>query len=140
MNAKFDEQALRRPEFTEGYRVTLGDGQEWTFPKPTLRFFPRKAADGSIGMGGGFGHDAEYQALRDELIETDDENGYDLMRIQVSIAALLLLKNYDLTNDHLSMLLPLVPGDDANEEMWSNLMPVMMASPPKPLADGSAVA
>ncbi len=46
-----DEKALRKPGFSEGYRVTLADSQEWTLPKPKIRFKP-KVVDGKVEVGG----------------------------------------------------------------------------------------
>ena len=133
---KLDEKALRRPGFTEGHRVMLADGQEWTFPRPMVRFFPAKAAE-KVVMGAEYGHDAEYETLRDELIEVDATDVYNATRLQVQIAGLLLLANYDLDNKQLRALLPLIPDDDANDAMWGDLIPVIMANPPKPSPVGS---
>lgn len=132
-----DEKALRRESFTEGHKVTLADGQEWTFPKPILRFFPARTEDGRTIMGAEHGYDQAYEGLRDELIEVASVDVYNSTRIQVEIAGLLLLRNYDLSNKHLRTLLPLIPDDDANDEMWANLVPVIMANPPKPTPVGS---
>jgi hypothetical protein len=46
-STRLDEQALRRPEFTEGVAITLSDGQAWTFPVPAFGdFYPRRGPDG----------------------------------------------------------------------------------------------
>ena len=36
-----DEKSLRKPGFSEGHQVILADGQEWTLPKPRIRFKPQ---------------------------------------------------------------------------------------------------
>lgn len=133
------EADLRSHGFREGYKVKLGDGQEWTFPKPRLRFRAARSSDGNVGLGGGWEHDAEYQRLRDALIDCDSTNTYDLINLQVQIAANLLLRNYDLSDDALGDLLVVDFEDDANTAMWDALAPVIFANPPKASADGSAV-
>ena len=138
--ASLDEVALRKPGFREGYRVKLGDGQEWSFPRPLLHFFPAITDDGDVVLAAQHTHDRRYRELRDELVETDGEDRYNQMRIQVCIAAHLLLANYDLDSRTLRELLPVVEDDAANDEMWGGLIEVILARPPKPSADGSAVA
>ncbi len=128
---QLDEQALRRPGFSEGHRVQLGDGGTWTFPLPILRFFPTIADSGQVAIAAQRGHDDRYQQLRDELIETDKDDHFNLMRIQVELAGTLLLKNYSLESKHLGRLLAVIPNNEANDQMWSDLAPVVLAQEPQ---------
>lgn len=126
-----DEITLRRKGFREGYKVILGDGQEWTFPRPVLRFFPARADDGGIVLAADRTHDRRYQELRDELVETDRDDHYNAMRVQVLIAAHLLASNYDLDTSAFRTLLPVVENDPENDAMWGRLSDVLLANPPK---------
>lgn len=134
---QLDEQSLRRPEFSEGHRVRLGDGGTWVFPLPILRFFPTIGSNGQVAIAAQRGHDDRYQQLRDELIETDKDDHYNLMRIQVELAGTLLLKNYSLEGKHLARLLPVIPDNPDNDQMWSDLAPVVLAQEPQSFPDGS---
>jgi len=131
---------MRREGFREGYRVRLGDGQEWSFPRPLLHFFPAITDGGEVVLAAQHTHDRRYRELRDELVEVPEEDRYNQMRIQVCIAAHLLMMNYDLDSKALRELLPVVEDDAGNDAMWGDLVGVILASPPKPSADGSAVA
>jgi hypothetical protein len=134
-----NEQELRRAEFSDGTRIRLGDGQEWTFPKPWLRIFPRRGNDGKIGLGGGSGWGAEYTELLDAYSETGDEDYIERLTLQVRMACMLLCKNYDLTDRQLESLLPWEPSDEANSAMWRDeIGPLILGLAPKPSADGSA--
>jgi hypothetical protein len=135
-----NERELRRPEFSEGHKAVLADGQEWTFPRPVLRFRPVRDKDAKFGMGGDWGHDLEYRRLRDALVDCDQEQTFEMMSLQLQIAANLLLRNYALSDDQLGTLVYFDFDDPANATMWEGLTEVIFASPPKPLADGSAVA
>src|SRR5438046_562568 len=69
-----DEHSMRRAEFTEGPRIELGDGQEWTFPRPWLRLYPVRALGGGLTVGGGFGYGADHDDLVDRLIDCDSND------------------------------------------------------------------
>jgi hypothetical protein len=138
-----DEKALRKPDFSEGPKVALGDGQEWTFPRPWLRFYPVRDGDGAIGLGGGWSYGADYEDKLDDLVDLGDDpdKEYERMSIMVGLAASLLLRNYALTDRELRRLLPLDMSAEANAEMWSETGKVLGgSSAPKPTADGSATA
>ncbi len=134
------EQELRRPEFSEGHKAALADGQEWTFPRPVLRFRPARGQDGKLGMGGDWGHDLEYRRLRDALVDVDQENTFEMMSLQIQIAANLILRNYALSDDDLGSLIYFDFADPCNAEMWEGLTDVIFASPPKRSPVGSDVA
>lgn len=132
-----DETALRTPGFTEGYRVQLADGQEWTFPKPRLKFFPARGQDGKIELGGGATFDdEEYRSLMSEYFEVDREDLYAAWSCKVRVACHLLLRNYSLADEALTELLPVEFDDEANMEMWRDLTPLLRGMPPKHLTDG----
>ena len=50
--------ALRRPGFSDGPKVVLGDGQAWAFPRPWLRLYPvasRRRPASRVGGRPGYG-------------------------------------------------------------------------------------
>ncbi len=133
-----DERALRRPEFTAGPEVVLGDGQAWTLPRPTLRLFPVRDADGRIAVGGGPSFGAEYEALMDELAGCEADDATARLTVQFRMAALLLTRNYDLSDRDLRELLVVDAEDPACRERWRAINQAMTGRAPKPSADGSA--
>jgi len=134
-DAKLDEAALRRPEFTEGHRIKLGDGQEWTFPKPRIRFFPVRDKSGGIdvGMKADFGeaHRETLAALMDRTGD-DIEAGVERFRLRLELAVGLLTQNYDLDDAALQTLLAMDFDDPALVEMWTKLGDVLQGRSPKP--------
>ncbi len=133
-----DERALRRSGFREGPRIVLGDGQEWTFPRPWLRLFPVRAADGRLTVGSGPGYGAEYHDLVDQFVDCDPEDVTSRLGLQFQMAACLLERNYELGDGDLRRLLAIDLADPACEARWAQINQVLMARSPKPLADGSA--
>jgi hypothetical protein len=131
-------EAERRKEgFTEGNKVTLADGQEWTFPKPRLRFFPYRGDDGKMGLGGSGTFDQEYRELFTAFTECDKDEPYQYWTLKIQIACHLLLANYELSDTELADLMPVMFDDEPNMEMWGNLSPVCLSTPPKHSTDGS---
>jgi len=133
-----DEASLRRPDFSEGHRVVLGDGQAWTLPRPWLRLYPVRDPNGQITVGGGVGFGTEFEALVDDLTASDPDDLAGRLAIQFRMAALLLTRNYHLTDRDLRELLVVDASDPKCRERWSEINQVLMGKPPKPSADGSA--
>lgn len=133
-----DEASLRRPDFSDGRRVILGDGQAWTLPRPWLRLYPVRGSDGRINVGGGVGFGSEFEELMDDLSASDPDDHAGRLAIQFRMAALLLTQNYRLTDHDLRELLVIDAADPACRERWAEINQVLMGRPPKPSADGSA--
>jgi hypothetical protein len=131
------ELERRKIDFTLGNKVALADGQEWTFPKPRLRFFPYRGTDGKIGLGGTGTFDEEYRTLLSAFVECDRHDPYQVWTVKIQIACHLLTANYCLTDAELAELLPVIFDDQTNMDMWANLSPVVLSQPPKPSTDGS---
>ena len=131
------EAERRKDGFTEGNKVVLADGQEWTFPKPRLRFFPYRGDDGKIGLGAAGTFDQEYRDLFVAFTECDKDDRFQVWTLTVQIACHLLLANYDLSDVELADLMPIVYDDEQNMEMWSALSPILLSTPPKHSTDGS---
>ena len=135
-----DEKLLRRPSFSEGYAIRLCDGQEWTFPKPWLRFVPKRKEDGMFGMAVENSYGPEYSSLVDRYttLEPGPDGDFDRLELRMHMAATLLIQNYDLSDDDLADLLAFEPDHQDNVSMWVNeIMRVLLGLAPKPSADGS---
>jgi hypothetical protein len=129
-----DEVALRRPEFTEGCKVTLWDGQEWTFPKPKIRLYPVLKPDKTIEVGGGATFGPESEKLLEVLLGGADSDEWGRIKARLEMATRLLLSNYELTADDLTTLIVIENTDESNA-IWENLNPVLSGSFPKASSD-----
>jgi hypothetical protein len=127
-----DEHSLRRPTFSEGHAVTLADGQEWTLPKPRIRFKPR-IVEGKVEIGGGPSFGPEFDDKLDILFGVAQAEPAERLRVKFEVAVRLLVANYDLTPDNLAELIVLEPGDPASDERWEQLCDAIMGVAPKPL-------
>ncbi len=138
--SELDERALRTPSFSEGTAVVLADGQAWTFPKPWLRLYPARDEAGAVYMGGGLSYGVEFEDAFDDLVELGDDDDADYQRhtLHLKLAAMLLLRNYALTDRHLRRLLTIDLENPGGPAMWGAINEVINARPPKPSADGSA--
>jgi len=133
-----DERSARKPGFREGPRLVLGDGQEWTLPRPWLRLYPVRGADGQLTVGGGPGYGPDYDELVDQLVDCDPGDTSRRLTLQFRMAACLLERNYQLADRDLKRLLAVDLADPACEERWSRINQVLLGHGPKPSADGSA--
>ncbi|WP_165221935.1 hypothetical protein [Aquisphaera insulae] len=133
-----DERTVRKATFTEGPRVVLGDGQEWTFPRPWLRLYPVRGADGRLAVGGGMGYGADYEELVDRLVECGTDDTSSRLALQFQMAGLLLGRNYELDDRDLRRLLAVDLADPSCEGRWAQINQILLGRPPKPSADGSA--
>lgn len=135
-----DEKALRKPGFVEGVRVTLGDGQEWSFPRPQLRLVPGRAEDGSFELKNRPTFGPHRQADLDAVLIGADGDGDDAffnwLQARTRLVCGLLLDNYDLEDAALETLLPIEFGDDANAAMWGDIHGAIMGRESKPSAVG----
>jgi hypothetical protein len=125
-----DEFRLRKPEFSAGVRVVLADGQEWTFPKPKLRFTP-KVVGGHVEIAGGPSFGPEFDDKLDVLFGVTDADPTERLRIKFELAVRLLAANYNLEPEHFAELIVLEPGDPASER-WERLCDAIMGIAPKP--------
>ena len=127
-----DEKALRKSGFSEGYQVTLADGQAWTVPKPRFRFRPTFGPDGRTEVGGLPTFGAEYDQQIETLYGAGDVEPIESIRVRMDMAARLLRSNYSLTDDDLADLIVLDPGDAESLERWDELGRAVMGLVPKP--------
>ena len=82
-------------------------------------------------------HTPEERAASDhDRRDPDDHAGR--LAIQFRMAALLLLRNYALTDRDLRRLLVVDAEDPDCRDRWARINQVLTGRPPKPSADGSA--
>jgi hypothetical protein len=127
-----DEKSLRKAGFSEGIKITLADGQEWTLPKPRIRFMPR-IVDGKVEIGGGLSFGPEFDDKLDILFGVALAEPSERLRVKFEVAVRLLAANYDLKPENFAELIVLEPGDLASDERWVQLCEAMMGIAPKPL-------
>lgn len=139
---KLDESAHRRADFTPGAAVILADGGTWYLRKPVVRFVPDDASEGGFQTRLTLPGDGEFASLvrlRDALFASADEITLgDLAKIELAIARLMLLANYDLDSRALADLLQFGYDDDDPEgvEIRHAVMGVAEGRGPKPAAGG----
>src|SRR4051794_18267454 len=100
-----DEMSMRKPEFTSGVPVVLGDGQEWTFALPRLRLSPCITSDGTISVSvnrSGLPRYEHWVRVITGAVQLPIDE-YWVVRMQA--AATLLLANYAIAGDELAILL-----------------------------------
>lgn len=139
---KLDEKALRRPEFTEGWDIYLGDGQKWTFPFPDRTYYPEIAPDGGFRVTRAAPYGDEFQAKLARMVGSEDETpeaNAERFDLQLTLAAELLSRNYALDSPSLARLLPFrldLEGSLANKGMWDEVAFVLGGNRPKPSTVG----
>ncbi len=126
-----DEQALRKPGFSEGRKVLLADGQAWTLPKPRIRFTPRVTESG-VEVWGGASLGPESDALLDVLYGVEPVPPLERLRAKFEMAVRLLSANYNLKSEDFARLLVLEPGDPVSEARWDQLGEAVTGAAPKP--------
>ncbi len=131
------ERELRRPAFSEGTWVELGDGQRWCIPKAKIRFKPR-LVDGKIELGGGPTFGPEFDETLDVLFGVTEADDAEIVRAKFEIACKLMLANYDIAFADLAELVAWEPDDPVSHERWRSMAAAIMGLPPKPSADTSA--
>lgn len=126
-----DEKALRKPGFSDGHKVVLADGQEWTFPRPRIRLKPR-IVDGKVEISGGPSFGPEFDEQLDILFGVSDADPAERLRVKFEVAVRLLAANYDLRPEQFAELIVLEIGDPASNERWEQLSNAIMGIVPKP--------
>lgn len=111
------ESEKRRPTFdlAASHPVVMGDGQTWYLPKPHTRMRP-KLAGRKVVATLVVTDDPEFNALVQAI---EDEDSYASV---VQMAAYLLDRNYDLTDDEMSEVLTYDPADQSPERWTIGVM------------------
>lgn len=132
-----DEKTLRREGWTEGPKVKLRDGQEWTFPRPWMTLFPGRDEQGNIAIYNVDLYGVDHLEELDRFHELGEEDGFARTAIILTLASRLLLLNYDLTDRQLRSLLPMELRGDADNSAWEAVRGVVFGQSPKPGDVGS---
>lgn len=126
-----DEKALRKPGFSEGSRVVLGDGQEWTLPEYTYSFYPEYGEDGRITAGGRTSYGPEVDADLDVWLGSAEVEPIDRIGAQMRVVSGLLLRNYDLDLPALQVLLKKNNADESSRKVWEGVVHAVLGVSPK---------
>jgi hypothetical protein len=130
-----NERELRRDEFhPDSHPIEMADGQKWHFPRPRVRF--------ATGFGGGRAnvktwveHWDGFMDLLEEAARMPEGTG-DWVSAHLSIAANMLLRNYDLSDQQLDELFGFETIDDL-VQLILEVSRVAAGQSPKPSGDGS---
>lgn len=137
-----DETALRTPEFVEGSRIPLADGQEWSIRKPRIVIRPRFGKPHTVTVGNAkvdlnvtVSHEASYGPAHKpftDVLFSDETDDFKLLEAQFGLLAGLLRENYSLTNEDVGALLVVTPGDPQNESDWTKIRRAIAGLTPTP--------
>jgi hypothetical protein len=143
--SKLCEKERRRPDFVPGAPVTLADGQVWELRRPVIRFIPDdNHASGfqvrlSLGADNRFG---ELIAQRDAAFGGEGTAEITaIVGIELALARLMLLANYDLTAEQVGTLLQFGYDEEADPEgaaLRDAVLDVAFGRGPKPPPGGTA--
>lgn len=137
-----DETTHRRADFTPGAEVTLADGGTWFLRKPVVRFVPDDASESGFQTRLTIPGDGTFAALmkrRESLFGRDGGVTLgELAGVELRIASMMLLANYDLDAGALADLLQFGYDDDDPDgvELRRAVMGVADGIGPKPTAGG----
>lgn len=93
--------------------IRLADGQEWYFPRPMLELNPTFINGDVVHLTNCLTSGSELDLLIQMIAEASEPK--DQIAKIMTLGALLLLRNYDLTDDELSKLFILRIRDDVDE-------------------------
>ena len=122
MPRRLIEQSRRKPDVDIELctPITLADGQEWYFPRPWLEIVPvfenGKAIDRNRMLT--CGPELDYLL---EKIATEEDPAGEIMAT-MTLGGFLLLRNYDLADDELSLLFVYRPNDPASQDMIRSII------------------
>ena len=132
-----NEEAKRKDCFDEpnSVWVVLADGQRWAVPKPWYEVRPTFRGGRAVGSYPAYTYGPETDALIEILADT--ESLIDEVSAVASLAAYLLLKQYDLTDGELDQILAYRSTDPASLDWTKTVIRVATGrSGPKVLTAG----
>ncbi len=99
-----DEKSLRRSTFdaNNSAPIELADGQTWLLPKPWLEVRPTFRGGRAVDSVPTLTCGPEFDALKDAVHEAE---GDGIIETAATLAAHMLLLNYDLADEQLATLL-----------------------------------
>lgn len=145
MSRKLIEKYRRRPNVNlDGCTpIQLADGQEWYFPRPMLELRPHFRDGKPVHLSRFVTHGEELDNLLRGISEAED--GATQILAVLRLGGELLLRNYDLTDNHLEQLFRYRVDDTTGQSiaMLEAIIDVASGkmqgyvSDPKQYADGS---
>lgn len=119
------ESLKRREGFDAGrsHPVVLSDGQTWLLPKPWIAIHPVFRDGRPVDEWRCLTYGPELDALIERIKDSDDL--VEQVTAGVALAALLLTRNYDLTDDELAEVLVYRAGDPASRAMLESVLDVV---------------
>lgn len=155
---KLFEVDKRRRDWIAGHEVWLGNGEKWTLPIPRHQYVfalidgakghaadnlrpvrkPTEADDNRQFSAKFWDAQAEFRTFFAGV--TESTTAIEFGQSSLRLAADLLRRNYELTDEETLDLLPVVPGDERNVQMWIELAQVILAAPLDQPADAPAPA
>ena len=132
-SATLIEASKRRESFKPGVPIKLWDGQIWEFPRPKVRwrrtFGPDDVAtvEGRSNLGPAFD---EARAMMTRL-SIGEQTWEQVAGAVLNAAALMLLDNYDLSDDELFDLLVFDNEDQENQIVWREILAVAWGWAPR---------
>lgn len=128
--SKYDEAALRRTPFSEGYAVELADGQRYVFPAVTVKVWPEEKDDGTIEVNYRQVYADEFAPEVDIIFGVVEATGGEHLDALMRLAAKLLKSNYDLPRGAVGELLAYRVGDPASQERWGKVKKAILGRDP----------
>lgn len=133
-----DEKLLRRPTFNEAASapITLPGGGTWYLPKPILQLRACFVGGKRSGEAILCSDDPEFDRLREAVEKAASDTEADFDGSAIDLAAYMLLKNYDLTDDQLGEAFATIFSSDRGKDWINNVMAMAYGQAPKPSAVG----
>ncbi len=128
-------ESERRRDTFQGASVpiVLADGQAWCFPKPFVQLTPRIEGRTCVSVDTSTHFGAEFDALMTRLSEAESMAWTDLF----SVAAFLLMWNYELSGDEMAGLLCYRHDDPESHDRLNDILDVALGNAPKVSAAGA---
>lgn len=108
--------------------ITLADGQEWGFPRPILEIHPIFSGGKTVDYTTHITMGPELDVLI-QAIAAGEMDAVSQIQSVMLCGALLLKRNYDITDEELPRLFSYRAGDPASEEMIANIIAVATDKP-----------
>ena len=117
-----DESSHRKEDFNEDWSVpiVLSDGQTWYFPRPFLALTPVFENGKADDAWKFYSYNSEIDSLLDRIGQSDDIRF--TMLAAVSLGALLLRRNYELSDAELSQIFVYRYPDKSSNEMLRQII------------------
>ena len=142
------EVDCRRDDWISGIDIQLDGGEPWTFPVPRNRYVfrmidpaegdkfenlkvvrePSTSDDNRLYSQKFWDAQAVFRAFAVKIDENTKQEAFG--RAAFGLAADLLRRNYDLSDDQVMALLTIRLGDDSNKSMWLAIAEVILHTHP----------